>query len=169
MWGLRPDLLRPSPKRALATASAHGRGEGRVPRGGHLSPPRLALDKCHVGLKAGFTPAVSQAGPFQPPPRAGPRRGEGSAAGAHLPPRPRPLIKTMGGFRPELPRPPPHRAPSHLPPPRDSPEKASGGCDGPPLRGPPLVRPCSRPPRGRPGGRTGPPAGVSVPPATSPR
>src|SRR5260370_2381556 len=98
MWGLGPDYLRPSPRRALATASAHGRGEGRVPRRGHLSPPRLALDKCHVGLKAGFTPAVSQAGPFQPPPRAWPRRGEGSAAGDICPPRKLHSQKPMGGY-----------------------------------------------------------------------
>src|SRR5260370_4427636 len=123
MWGLRPDLLRPSPKRALATASAHGRGEGRVPRGGHLSPPRLALDKCHVGLKAGFTPAVSQAGPFQPPPRVAEERG-GFRGGGHLSRPPIALAQCHVGVTAGFGRAASQRCPS---PPLPAPAPARGG------------------------------------------
>src|SRR6266851_2420857 len=87
MWGLGPDLLRPSPKRApFQPPPCVAEERGGFRGGGHLSPPRLALDKCNVGLKAGFTPAVSQAGPF---PTASARgRGEGRVPrrGTSVPP-----------------------------------------------------------------------------------
>src|SRR5216683_3254326 len=88
MWGLRPDLLRPSPKRApFQPPPCVAEERGGFRGGGHLSPPRLALDKCNVGLKAGFTPAVSQAGPFPTASARGRGRG-GVPRGGHLsPPR----------------------------------------------------------------------------------
>src|SRR5260370_22158145 len=87
MWGLGRDLLRPSPRRAPFQPPPRVAEErGGFRGGGHLSPPRIALDKCHVGLKAGFTPAVSQAGPFPTAPARG--RGEGRVPrrGTSVPP-----------------------------------------------------------------------------------
>src|SRR5260370_8156596 len=88
MWGLGRDLLRPSPRRAPFQPPPRVAEErGGFRGGGHLSPPRLTLDKCQVGLKAGFTPAVSQAGPFPPPPRLARARG-GFPGWGHLSPPP---------------------------------------------------------------------------------
>src|SRR5260370_7271722 len=87
-WALGRICLRQPPSGAASNrlGAWRRRGEGSA-AGDICPPPRLPLDKCNVGLKAGFTPAVSQAGPFQPPPRVAEERG-GFRGGGHRPPPP---------------------------------------------------------------------------------
>src|SRR5229473_8411268 len=100
-WGLRPDLLRPSPNRATSQPPPNVAEErGGFRGGGHLSPPRT-----RVGPKAGFIPAVTRHATCQPPPNVAEKRG-GFRGGGHLsPPRiatcqpPPNVAEERGGFR----------------------------------------------------------------------